>query len=121
MTVEYRIKLSTIVKADRDNSKRDYVCQYIKRKLLSDKDQTIKPIVIIDVVPDDYEQYVASGFLDFFAHPFAKEVLKPTFKFKNGIKKERLSVFFENYKKTLDYYEEMGVIKNQGERSDEGE
>jgi len=112
MTAEYRIKLSTIVKADRDNLKRDYVCQYIKRKLFSDKDQTIKPIVIIDVVPDDYEQYVASGFLDFFAHLFAKEVLKPTFKFKNGIKKESLSVFFKNYGKVLDYYGEIGVIKN---------
>jgi len=110
MVAQYRIKLSTIVKADRDNSKRDYVCQYIRRKILSDKDRVIKPIVIIDVIPDEYEQYVASGFLDFFAHPFAKEVLKPDFKFKNGIKKEQLSVFFENYRKVLDYYKEIGVI-----------
>ena len=116
MTVQYRIKLSTIVKADKDNSKRDYVCQYIKRKLLSDRERTIKPIIIIDVVPDDYEQYVASGFLDFFVHPFAKEVLKPIFKFKNGIKKESLSTFFENYGKILDYYEKVGVIKTKKEK-----
>ena len=115
MTVQYRIKLSTIVKADHDNSKRDYVCQYIRRKLLSDTDRTIKPIVIIDVVPNDSEQYVASGFLDFFAHPLTKAILKPTFKFKNGIKKESLSTFFENYKKALYYYEEIGMIKTQGD------
>ncbi|RLI27586.1 hypothetical protein DRO58_04025 [Candidatus Bathyarchaeota archaeon] len=105
MVVEYRVRLSTIVKADSNVAKQSQLCRRIRFKLRRSSSQTIKPIVVIDTVPGEEEQKVAGGFLDYFHIPFI-HVLEPEFKFKNNIRKEQLAAFFKSYKQALAWYRE---------------
>ena len=103
MVVEYRVRLSTIVKADSSIAKQSQLCRRIRFKLRRSSSQTIKPIVVIDTVPSEEEQKVAGGFLDYFHIPFI-HVLEPEFRFKNNIRKEQLAAFFKSYEQASAWY-----------------
>jgi len=94
--VEYRIRLSTIVKACKDLTTLDNLLARIRRKRMSYRCFLIKPVVYIDCIPSPKEQKLAAAFLDFFVPPYYP-VCKPAFMFKLGIRKEDLPVFFEEY------------------------
>ena len=113
MVVEYRVRLSTIVKACYDNGKLYELTRRIVGKMFRYNDEVIHPVVIIDIVPSTREQRLAGGFLDIFAHPLAL-VKEPEFIFKNNITREQLTAFFESYEKTLAYYKERGKVISRG-------
>ena len=106
MTVSIRVKLSTIVKADKNLEREKKLTYRISRAVRRSGDRTVKPIIVIDTVPNKDEQRVAGTFLDYFAVPHSL-VIEPEFEFVKGIRREELKEFFRSYEKTLSYYVEM--------------
>ena len=107
--VEYRLRLSTVLKADSDVEKQRQLCRRIQAKLRRSGSRTVKPILIIDVVPSKDEQRIAGAFLDYFNIPSIR-VLEPEFVFKKGIRADQLTVFFEAYRQTLSWYRKIAKI-----------
>jgi len=96
----YRVRLSTIVRADHDNRVLESLCYRVDRRRFSSSNGLLKPVVVIDVVPDEEDQRLAAGFLDMFA-PVMGAICEPSFIFKDGISKDRLEAFFKEYERNM--------------------
>mgnify|MGYP000327143344 CR=1 FL=1 len=113
MLLTIAVRLSTIVKADKDLKAQHDLCYRIQRKArkcLGKGVPAIKPVIIIDTIPGKEEQEIAGGFLDYFNVP-ASRLVKPEFKLLPGIRVTDLPHFFRSFRKCMKWYLENNLME----------
>lgn len=99
-SVPFRLRISKIVWACRDGRVMHKLSEEIRRRQ-EEAGGIIKPVVVIDAVPDVSEQMVASMFLDLFASVPDRRLCRPEFVYEDGIEARDLWMFFSEYERRL--------------------